>query len=118
MILRLAILALALATPMLAPFSPVLAHCPAPFAPSLAARLIATREGFYRPGSIPSRFHNPCAIHPRSYLRFPDPESGWRRCEEKLIEMSESRIKAAWNLGDDKLSLRILVAVRRMKAGL
>jgi hypothetical protein len=100
--------------PAFAPFDARLARCPAPYSPSPVARAIAHREGFFAPWTLPHRLNNPCALRPgRTYLRFPDPESGWLRCEQKLIEMSEPQIKSAWNLGDDKLGLRILEEVRR-----
>ena len=65
-------------------------------------RAIATQEGFFRPGTVPARLHNPgdlmfahqhgsqpCDIHGkdgkvRTYAEFPDDTHGWAALEAQI----------------------------------
>lgn len=56
--------------------------------------LIATKEGFWVPGTIPSKLHNPCALvyigqpeatkGPRGFAKFERDEDGFKRCRIDL----------------------------------
>lgn len=105
------------AIPCFAPFNASLARCPVPFRPSAAVLSIAHREGFDRPNSLPRKLRNPCALRTIHYLKFPDQESGWRRCEFDLDRMTDDLAIHAWNLKGrtDPLSLKVIEAIHNRK---
>jgi hypothetical protein len=115
--MRLTVLLLISALPALAPFDLRLAHCPVPYEPSHLARSLAHREGFGALWTLPRRLHNPCALRPLHYLKFPTDESGWKRCDAALSRMSKAQILDAWMLQGktDPLSLKLIEEVHRMR---
>lgn len=56
---------------------------------------IASKEGFFKVGSLPARLHNPCALvyikqprawkGPKNFAAFIDDTSGWESCENDLL---------------------------------
>ena len=70
---------------------PAMAARPNEACVGVLASAIARAEGYWTPGSIAQRFHNPGCLRGRhgAYLEFPTKESGW----EALRVLIRSRLK-------------------------
>lgn len=117
-VVRIVLIMVIAALPCLAPYNTALARCPVPFLASPAVIALAHREGSGKPNTIPTRNHNPCALGGDGhYLRFPSTESGFRRCQELFLSMSESAIMRAWMLAGktDRGSMTVARLIHKEK---
>lgn len=59
---------------------------------------IALKEGFYTPGTLPYKYHNPGALRTsKGFLRFDNDEQGWASLERTFNKRrKEGNLKKAW----------------------